>query len=722
MANGYMELLQELGDVKKQCLQNIGKDDMAVLDAYHGLRSLSLRLGPLQDAAELAAPNLVDFVRTTTTELRQRIEKGFAFQLEAVLKKINWPSPAVAIPDSLYNDFQSAVRKLLDLQVPDLEAQDQTNSSTQQPLVLLPFKVMVQPLELGFRYHFEGDKPTNRLDHPEYWLSHITDKLLIQHSDFIQDYVQPLLSQAFRGSTIALNPSYIDATSAFITSLLPMLRTKIFATLPKVENQPQLLSHLIHETMNFDETLRNEWSYSGNGSSNITRWQGLTSEILGADPWFAKWLSIEKEFALARYRDIIEAADGFTLDFDSVGPASSTGTAKTVPTKAAIRVNDLLETVTDHYRTLTDFHHKLRFLIDVQISIFDAFHARLADALTSFTTRTTLVGRSSRSEQEMLLGVQGLESLARIYGSAEYLEKAMRDWSDDLFFLELWDELQARAGAPATNFTPDLPLALVASKTSAAIAHGNGNGNGNGTSNADTDTDSALAASAPPQGALFDETAAAYGALRAKVEAQLTALAAHNARRSLAGYERANPWPHVSPPPPAADSAPAPSAELDPLLATLAAHLGFLARVLAPAPLRRVARAAVRAAEDLVFEHVVLRRSFSAAGAEQLAADVAAVRAVVAKYAGAAAAESGVARLEEAVALLRVPVRGSGGAGDDGDGEEGGKALGLREVEKMLFQSGGEDARRFLVDQMGIERLSVSDARKVLARKLDLGV
>lgn len=31
-------------------------------------------------------------------------------------------------------------------------------------VVLLPLEVMVRPLDLRFRYHFEGDKPTNRLD------------------------------------------------------------------------------------------------------------------------------------------------------------------------------------------------------------------------------------------------------------------------------------------------------------------------------------------------------------------------------------------------------------------------------------------------------------------------------------------------------------------------------------------------------------------------------
>lgn len=34
----------------------------------------------------------------------------------------------------------------------------------QEPLVLLPLEVMIKPLELRFKYHFDGDKPTNRVD------------------------------------------------------------------------------------------------------------------------------------------------------------------------------------------------------------------------------------------------------------------------------------------------------------------------------------------------------------------------------------------------------------------------------------------------------------------------------------------------------------------------------------------------------------------------------
>jgi len=150
---------------------------------------------------------------------------------------------------------------------------------------------------------------------------------------------------------------------------------------------------------------------------------------------------------LARYQSIVEAPDFGQLDYESVDPKA------TKPTKGAIRVNDLLETVTgknntsefdtpqlihclDRYRPLASFSQKLRFLIDIQIAIFDKLHERLQGNLEAYSTMTTTLGRAvggvSKEEQERLLGVEGLERLCKTYGSAEYLERAMRDWSDDV--------------------------------------------------------------------------------------------------------------------------------------------------------------------------------------------------------------------------------------------------------------------------------------------------
>jgi hypothetical protein len=151
--------------------------------------------------------------------------------------------------------------------------------------------------------------------------------------------------------------------------------------------------------------------------------------------------------ALSRYHEIVEGSESFDLDFDSVGAG------KTKPTKAAIRVNDLLEATTgtflnglgvsnstDNYRQLVTFSHKLRFLLDIQISIFDLFHERLASALSAYLARTSTIGRASREDQAMLQGIGGLERLCKVFGSADYLERAMRDWNDDVVRLRLFEK------------------------------------------------------------------------------------------------------------------------------------------------------------------------------------------------------------------------------------------------------------------------------------------
>ena len=85
---------------------------------------------------------------------------------------------------------------------------------------------------------------------------------------------------------------------------------------------------------------------------------------------------------------------------------------------------------------MTSFTQKLKFLIDIQITIFDKLEERLRGNLEAYLTLTTSLGRAmggvSKEEQDRLLGVEGLERLCKTYGSADYLERAMRDWSDDV--------------------------------------------------------------------------------------------------------------------------------------------------------------------------------------------------------------------------------------------------------------------------------------------------
>lgn len=95
------------------------------------------------------------------------MKDAFARDFEATLKKSQWPGKDVTLDGQLEREWSAGIKKLLELQEPELQARDnQTidNMKAEDPLVLLPLEVMAKPLELRFKYHFEGDRPTNKLD------------------------------------------------------------------------------------------------------------------------------------------------------------------------------------------------------------------------------------------------------------------------------------------------------------------------------------------------------------------------------------------------------------------------------------------------------------------------------------------------------------------------------------------------------------------------------
>lgn len=245
-------------------------------------------------AAEGAAPQLLHHIATTTGNLRRQIKDSFAAELEDVLKKIYWPKEGINVPPTLHQAWSDSVGKLLELQKPELQSRENASGrqAPREPVVLMPMEILVQPLEMRFRYHFEGDKPTNRIDKPEWFFSHVLE-LLNSYNGFMVDNLQPLLLDHFRGTDLALNPLFIDATSALITALLPMTQKKVFSLLPRIANQPQLLSHLIHEIMNFDNTTRDEWGYDG--GAGVEGWKGLAWSVLVEKDVFRRWQQVESD-------------------------------------------------------------------------------------------------------------------------------------------------------------------------------------------------------------------------------------------------------------------------------------------------------------------------------------------------------------------------------------------------------------------------------------------
>lgn len=72
-----------------------------------------------------------------------------------------------------------------------------------------------------------------------------------------------------------------------------MLRRKVFALIPQIAQQPNLLSHCMHELMAFDTSLKNDWNYDG--GNRVDGWKGLSWEVLVKKDWFGRWLEVERD-------------------------------------------------------------------------------------------------------------------------------------------------------------------------------------------------------------------------------------------------------------------------------------------------------------------------------------------------------------------------------------------------------------------------------------------
>jgi RAD50-interacting protein 1 len=721
IATNYIEVVHKLDRLRAEALQKSVTSPRAAVTSFNHLHHLASKLSQAQTAAEGAASQLVLKADAVDKDVHIHLKDSITKSFTKVLERMGWPKKDMNLLGDVLSTWAEQAGLLLELQ--DAES-TQARTRGDVPVVLLPVETMIAPLAQRFRYHFYGERPTNRLDKPEYFLSHVLD-LLDRQSEFIQEELQAVLDHRTEASG-TVEEVYPDAISAFITGLLPMAVNKCLSLLPNIVSQPQLLSHLMNELMSFDDIIRESWNYNP-VPGTFSSWKGLTWVVLDQHGYFEQWLKTEKDFALARYRTIRDASDSGDIDYEGVD------SNQTKPTKGTIRVNDLLETITHRYRRLMSFSQKMKFVIGIQISIFDDYHAHLHGSLQAYLASSHTAGRLLQGQysKHEAFDERALATLCKVYGSAEYLERKMADWSDDVFFLELWEELQERAsmnsGSNAT-IGKDLRIDEVASKTSTTIRPGE-------VSNS-YEADS---------GGLFDETARAYRRLKDSAENEIGRLLDINIREAVAAYARVDSWTSMSSATVSTD--PSPSVALERLLQVTLVLIGFLSKVFARTALRRVVRHHCNTIQREILATVVLAHDFSAAGVAQLRRDLVAIEdAIDASCGMPGTATPGFRKLDEAIHLLGLPIKPSSGhlefesATDDSDGwgfeednedtESVGKEAALTtsssqdrvwslwEAEKEIFRS--NDAARQALSDMGLSLLNEQEARNLLKRRIEI--
>ncbi|KAH7927393.1 hypothetical protein BV22DRAFT_1085155 [Leucogyrophana mollusca] len=430
------------------------------------IQEVSRACGAVEDlGSEHSTLHLAKFLQRIRDKTWSDMKGFLSASLLSASEKLGWPMPvdyASASADDR-KAFESAFTDLLRLQEIGEILHSSLPGNDHEGLV--PLEALVLPVAQRFKYHFDGDRQTNRLDKPEWYFTHIIN-VAHDHRPFMEVVAQRIL-----GDTKYKN---VSAWHNYTTLLLPLLARKLRRTVPQLLPHPGLLAHTVYQALVFDAALR-EMGYEfqgGDGSDNKENDKGkgtgeeragVSAVILDKKEWFDAWLEGEKKFAEDQYHEIISAPDAWLIADDEGNDSdehpNSRGTGDLRATNSARRIKALVEQVTDRYSPLPSFAQRSRFLIHVQLPLLEAYHARISSSLDAFETLSSALVRAvpgglgvdgPRMDTRRLTGgVEGSQRLCKALISAKYVEVAMVGWGEEMFFLELWAEINRRASLRA---------------------------------------------------------------------------------------------------------------------------------------------------------------------------------------------------------------------------------------------------------------------------------
>ncbi|KAJ8008790.1 hypothetical protein DPEC_G00082080 [Dallia pectoralis] len=390
--------IEELSDTIQQCLMTNclpeaveSVEDMALLDL--GLQ-------------ESDCSHLKDFLRGTLRFWHKILKDRLTGDFEDLLTHLHWPfisPPSLSLSppanaQELQNQLDLLVSLLLSLQTSDDLISERPVSSVGSPQtkpLSLPIQMMLLPLSKRFRYHFTGNRQTNALNKPEWFLTQVL-MWMGNSSKFMEETIQPILDR--KGANV-------DAKVELFRGLLIMTQEKLASDASRLLYDDALFCHLVDEILQFERELRSTHSYPSSlpGALNVL----LQEAVL------QKWLTVERKMAVEKVDAMLSTEGAWSSQYRDISDMDELKTPDCAETFMT-----LVLVITDRYRGLSCPRAQLSFLA-LQRELVDDFRIRLTQVM--------------KEESRNPLGAKYCAILNAVY----YISTVLGDWGDNVFFLQL---------------------------------------------------------------------------------------------------------------------------------------------------------------------------------------------------------------------------------------------------------------------------------------------
>lgn len=561
----------------------------------------------LYDSTEVAqmtqCANLLKFVTKTLQHWHHAFTIRFTSEYESVLKAIKWPftsnklnqpPPAAESLQRLETLTQYLLQLSLPSEIASIHQKETINVHSPAilvdfPSLLLPLHLLLRPLEVRFVYHFSGNKATNSRQNPEWYFTQVL-KWISAQEEFLNKRIQPILRRCGHDK--------VNAKVEIMRGLVRLVVLKLSQDLPEIQYDDDLFCTTVQETLNFERELSMTYNYPPSQPSILS--------VLTQPRNFARWIHIERKFALEVMDELVSGNDAWAV-VDG-GETAHCGEHLIL----------LLQGINDRYKRLPQPGHRLQFL-ELQLELIDDFRVRIL--------------QMTKSERQ-----NPLESnFGSILNTVHHIGATLNDWADMPFYVEVqyyreqFSNIQeqqkmatAAASSSQTNTTSsdDLstfsPFAQDILNTSVAPDASLVRLDAFDTLNVHTDVPSTEQL-AEITGSVFDEIVQKYTYIEKDMVKTLASYVFTEVRARSQPYRR-DKWFNTNNEEVINVTEPSPS--ICPLLEVLARHLHSLRDVLATRLFTQLWKLVAEELNRHIYEEVVLQNHFSEAGAAQLKFDM----------------------------------------------------------------------------------------------------
>uniref|UniRef100_A0A4W5N1I1 RAD50-interacting protein 1 n=1 Tax=Hucho hucho TaxID=62062 RepID=A0A4W5N1I1_9TELE len=259
----------------------------------------------------------------------------------------------------------------------------------------LPVQIMLLPLSKRFRYHFTGNRQTNSLNKPEWFLTQVL-MWMGNSSNFMEEKIQPILDR---------NGANVNAKVELCRGLLTLAQEKLASDAPRLLYDDALFCHLVDEILQFERELRTTHSYPSSLPGAL--------HVLLEESVLQKWLTVERKMAIEKVDAMLSAEGAWSSQYKDISDMDELKAPDCAETFMT-----LLLVITDRYRALPCPRAQLRFLA-LQRELVDDFRIRLTQVM--------------KEESRNPLGAR----YCAILNAANYISTVLGDWGDNVFFLQL---------------------------------------------------------------------------------------------------------------------------------------------------------------------------------------------------------------------------------------------------------------------------------------------